>query len=171
MHSQQRGVGRGAVGSSLSLIAPAEDKAHSKIVEAARVTFSKVLLDGRLLTAAQERVNLAAKVVGADEMEKQVKSRNQWFLDKAKEADLELDDDLVEDTSNRSEREQSQLREAERARVRLSKLLAEPMKTQRLGKFLSTNSAARLEEVKPLAPVAKSGDGRGSKHSRKRKKG
>eukprot|EP00529_Nitzschia_sp_RCC80_P017209 CAMPEP_0113465596 /NCGR_PEP_ID=MMETSP0014_2-20120614/13824_1 /TAXON_ID=2857 /ORGANISM="Nitzschia sp." /LENGTH=845 /DNA_ID=CAMNT_0000357765 /DNA_START=11 /DNA_END=2545 /DNA_ORIENTATION=+ /assembly_acc=CAM_ASM_000159 len=101
-----RGMGEGAKGSSLSLVAPAEDKAHGKIAESANVTFSKVMLDGRLLTAAQERTNLASKIIEAAEMENKANSSNRWFAEKAKEADLDLDDGLIEDESQWSEKEQ-----------------------------------------------------------------
>ena len=138
----QRGIGAGAVGSSVSLISPAEDKAHSKIVQSLGVTFHKILLDGRLLASSQERTNLASKILAADEMKRQTDSSNNWFLEKAKEAELELDDDLMEKESNRPEKEQQQLLEAKRARVKLSQLLNEPMKKQKFGKFLSTNSEA-----------------------------
>ncbi|KAG7359102.1 DEAD/DEAH box helicase domain protein [Nitzschia inconspicua] len=137
-----RGMGEGAVGSSISLVAPAEDKAHRKIVESLGVTFIKVLLDGRLLAASQERTNLASKIISADEMQQKANSHNRWFLEKAKEAELDLDEGLLEDDNNRSEQERQQLLEAKRARVRLSQLLAEPMKKQKFGKFLSTNSEA-----------------------------
>ena len=114
------------------------------------------MLDGRLLSGAQERVNLATKVVIAADKLKTMQSRNQWFLEKAKEADLELDDDLLEDDDNIAERERNELREAKEARVRLATLLREPLKTQKFGKFLSTNSAAMQEEIKPL-PSLQSG--------------
>lgn len=130
------------MGSSLSLISPAEDKAHSKIVQSLGVAFHKVLLDGRLLTSSQERTNLASKIFSADEMQQKTNSSNRWFLEKAKEAELELDDNLMEDESNRSEKEQQQLLEAKKARVRLAQMLAEPMKKQKFGKFLSTHSEA-----------------------------
>ena len=116
-------MGEGAKGSSLSLVAPAEDKAHGKIAEAANVTFSKVMLDGRLLTAAQERTNLASKIVEAAEMENKANSSNRWFAEKAKEADLDLDDGLIEDESHWSEKEQQQLLEAKKAKLRLAQLL------------------------------------------------
>ena len=141
-------MGDGAVGSSLSLIAPAEDKAHSKIASSLSTPFNKVLLDGRLLTSSQERVSLASKIYIASEMEQKTKSHNKWFLDMAKEADLDLDDNMMEDENDRPEKEQQQLLEAKRARVRLAKLLAEPMKTQKYGKFLSTNSAALQNQLK-----------------------
>ena len=141
-------MGDGAVGSSLSLIAPAEDKAHSKIASSLSTPFNKVLLDGRLLTSSQERVSLASKIYIASEMEQKTKSHNKWFLDMAKEADLDLDDNMMEDENDRPEKEQQQLLEAKRARVKLAKLLSEPMKTQKYGKFLSTNSAALQNQLK-----------------------
>jgi hypothetical protein len=147
-------MGKGAVGSSLSLISPAEDKAHSKILEAAQVKFAKVLLDGRLMTAAQERVNLASRIVSSADVEQRTNASNNWFLEQAKAADLQLDDDLIEDDSNRHEREQVQLKEAKKAKIQLRQLLAQPMKTQRFGKFLSTNSAVMQDEIKPLPAVA-----------------
>ena len=112
----------GAVGTSLSLISPAEDKSHSKIVEALKVKFNKVLMDGRLMSSAQERTSLATKIVIAGEIDQKTNSQNKWFLDAAKEADLELDDDLLEDESNRSEKDQLQLKEAKKAKLRLEKL-------------------------------------------------
>jgi hypothetical protein len=153
-------MGEGAKGSSLSLIAPAEDRAHGKIVEAlgvgaaASASFTKVLLDGRLLSAAQERTNLASKIVIAAELESRTNSNNRWFLERAKEAELDLDDDLLVgggdgDNGDRPEKESQQILEAKRAKARLAQLLAEPMTTQRYGKFLSTNSSAAMQ-VKPL---------------------
>lgn len=138
----QRGIGEGAVGSSVSLVAPAEDKAHSRIVEAAQVQFSNVIMDGRLLSSAQERTNLASKIVLAEDVEQKTKHSNKWFLENAESAGLEVDDDLLEDDRNRPPKEQMQLNEARKAKTELARLLAEPMKTQRFGKFLSTNAAA-----------------------------
>jgi len=147
-------MGLGAKGVSLSLIAPAEEKSHGKIVRALQgAKFSKILLDGRLLSSAQERVNLASKVVVAAQKEHQIQSQNQWFLEKAKEADLELDEDLLEeDSANAADR--NDIRQAQAARVRLAQLLTEPMTTQRFGKFLSTHSAARHEEIQPMVGSA-----------------
>jgi ATP-dependent RNA helicase DDX24/MAK5 len=141
-------MGAGAVGSSISLIAPAEDKAHSRIASAVNVVFNKVLLDGRLLASSQERTNLASKIISVDEMQQKMSSHNRWFSEKAKEADLDLDEDLVEDESNLTAKLQQQILEAKRAKSRLQQLLAEPMKTQRYGKFLSTNSAAVQNQLK-----------------------
>ena len=141
-------MGEGAVGISLSLIAPAEDKAHSKIAGSLSVPFGKVLLDSRLMTSSQERVNLASKIYVVSEMEQKTNNHNRWFLEKAKEADLDLDDNMMEDASNRPEKEHQQVLEAKRARSQLARLLQEPMRTQKFGKFLSTNSAALQNQLK-----------------------
>mmetsp|Transcript_29335 Transcript_29335/g.29781 ORF Transcript_29335/g.29781 Transcript_29335/m.29781 type:complete len:146 (-) Transcript_29335:66-503(-) len=144
-------MGKGAVGSSLSLISPAEDKAQRKIAGALSVPFGKVNLDGRLLSSSQVRVNLASKIYAVSEIEQKTNSSNRWFIEKAKEADLDLDDDLVEDESNMSEKELQQILEAKKARVHLARLLKEPLQTQKFGKFLSTNSAALQNQLKQEA--------------------
>jgi hypothetical protein len=137
----------------LSLISPAEDKANAQIAEAVQVSFAKVLLDGRLMTSAQERTNLASRIVAAADVEQKCQSSNRWFLEKAKEADLELDDNLLEDDDSRPQQEMNQLQEARKAKVQLAQLLGEQMKTQRFGKFLSTNTAATQKgSVTPLIP-------------------
>ncbi len=74
----QRGVGEKAVGTSISLVAPAEEREHQKICEAVKGsgvrTLGQVHVDGRLLSAAQERVSLATKIVACSDIESQVKS-------------------------------------------------------------------------------------------------
>jgi hypothetical protein len=122
------------------LISPAEDNSHAKTAESLQVTFSKVFLDGRLMTSAQERSNLAFKMFLAGDLMQKTQSRNIGFLDAAKEADLEIDDDLLEGGSNMSQKGQLRLKEVRKAKVHLDQLLSEPMKTQRFSKFLSTNS-------------------------------
>jgi hypothetical protein len=122
------------------LISPAEDNSRAKTAESLQVTFSKVFLDGRLMTSAQERSNLAFKMFLAGDLMQKTQSRNIGFLDAAKEADLEIDDDLLEGGSNMSQKGQLRLKEVRKAKVHLDQVLSEPMKTQRFSKFLSTNS-------------------------------
>lgn len=105
-------------------------------------------MDGRLLAAAQERANLAAKVVECDEVETKAQNANKWFQVAAEEAGLDLDDDMIDEgLAGGDQRDQHKLREAKAARARLRQLLAQPMQTQRFGKFLSSNSAATEQEV------------------------
>lgn len=134
----------------MSLISSAEDKAHKKIVSELGATFEQVNLDGRLLTSAQERANLASKIVAAEEIESKAHKKNQWFREKAEEAGLEVDEDNLDDgLAGGTKREQQQLLEAKRSKGLLRKLLGEPMVTQRYGKFLSHNSAAKQQDVAP----------------------
>lgn len=144
----QRGMGERAVGCSLSLIASGEDKFHAKIVNALKVNFAEVPMDGRLLSASQERVNLACKVASAEDVERKAQRDNQWFKDQAVEAGLEIDDDLLEDgLAGGDSRDKARLSEARLARKRLRSLLAQSLQTQRFGKFLSTNSASTQRVV------------------------
>lgn len=143
-------MGKGAVGSSLSLISPGEDKFHDNVCVAlnSKHLFERVQMDGRLLGAAQERANLAAKIVTCDAVEQRANKSNQWFQRAAQDAGLELDDDELlwqEGLAGGDARDQQKLVEAKAARARLRQLLAEPMQTQRYGKFLSNNSAAATE--------------------------
>ena len=119
-------------------MAPTDDKNYSRIVQALKAKIQTVHLDGRLLRAAQARVNLASKVVSAEGEERKVQREKKWFHDQADEAGLELDESLVEtgDSSNRTRQ-----RDARQARAELSQMLAQPMQAQRYGKFLSTNSS------------------------------
>ena len=87
-------MGEKAVGSSVSLVSSAEERQQKAITdELGKHVFSPVQLDGRLLAEAQERVNLASKIVTCDEVESRSERSNKWFKDAAVDADLELDDD------------------------------------------------------------------------------
>ena len=144
-------MGEKAVGSSLSLVSPAEDKAHRKITSELNAVFYRVNLDSRLLAAAQERANLASKVIAAEKVEGKAQRDNQWFLKSAEDAGLEIDGDMLDGgLAGGNLKEQQQLREAQRAKGLLQKLLAEPMVKQRFGKFLSSNTAASKPEVSPF---------------------
>ena len=127
------------MGSSLSLVAPAEDKAHKIITEAVHASFSNVMIDGRIMNSSiAPRVNLASKIVAAEELEQKSQARKKWFEEKAEEAGLELDDNILEDESDRSPKGQARVKEAQKAKIELARLLSEPIKAQRFGKFLST---------------------------------
>lgn len=141
----QRGMGDTATGNSFSLIAPAEDKGHAAILTALNTRFENVLIDGRLLREAQERVNLATKVVQVSQVEHQANQNNRWFKEQAREAGLDLDDDLLEEGFGGDKRDRAKVQDAKAARKRLAVLLTEPIQKQRHGKFLSTNSEAPIE--------------------------
>ena len=158
-----RGMGKTAVGSSISLVSAAEEKHHQIICEA--IGTSKSLLnmpmDGKLLSSAQERVALATKIVNCEQAESQTSRQNQWFANAAEDAGLDLDDDLLEGgLISGNKRERQQFLEAKRAKDKLRQLLAMPMRKQAFGKFLSgvgLQGAIKAEkEVTPFIVQPKS---------------
>jgi hypothetical protein len=133
---KQRGVGEGAVGSALSLVAPTDEKKYARIMLQLKVKVPLLHLDGRLLRAAQSRVNLACRIVSAESDERKSQRDNKWFQVQAAEAGLEVDETLLETMTVSNH---SRIGEIRRARAELAQLLSEHMQTQRYGKFLSTN--------------------------------
>ncbi|KAL7563764.1 hypothetical protein ACA910_020449 [Epithemia clementina (nom. ined.)] len=141
-----RGVGPNAVGCSVSMVAPDEDKMHSAISKSLGVRFEPVMIDGRLLQGAQERVNLASKIAEVGNLEGRSQRQNQWLKGKAADAGIDIDEDILDEgLSGGDLRDRAKLKEAQRAREKLAQLLLEPLKPQRYGKFLSTNSSLKQE--------------------------
>ena len=116
---------------------------HNAIVKKLGVRFENVLLDGRLLSEAQERVNLASKVVAAESVQNKCQHDNAWLQQMAKDMDVDIDEDMMEEgLEGGTQRERNRLRESKKAKARLTRLLQQPLQTQRFGKFLSTNGRA-----------------------------
>ena len=140
----QRGVGEKAIGTSISLVAPAEEREHQKICEAVRGSGSRSLelvqIDVRLLNEAQERVALASKIVSCHDVESQASKKNKWLQDAAKEAELELDEDMMEGgLLDGDQRDRQRFLEAKRAKSELQRLLAKPMRKQHFLELVSEN--------------------------------
>jgi hypothetical protein len=120
-----------------------------------------VPIDGRFLRLAQERVNLACKVAEADDTDRKKQRDQQWFIDQANQAGLEVDEDLLDNDlteekqgkGSTSARDKARQNEARMARLRLQELLKQPIQTQRYGKFLSTIRSKQHTIVRPVAPV------------------
>lgn len=172
-----RGVGAKAVGTSISLVAPAEEREHQKICEAVRGAESKSLgqvhIDSRLLNEAQERVALATKIVSCNDFESQASKKNKWLQDAAKEAGLEIDEDMMESgLLDGDQRDRLRFLEAKRAKPELRQLLAQPMRKQHFGKFLSgaglMDSIKSEGEVKPFV-VKKSMKGKPRRKKKSKK--
>lgn len=141
------------------MVAPAEEREHQKICEAVQGAGSKSLeqvhIDGRLLNEAQERVALATKIVACNDVESQASRKNKWLQDAAKEAGLEVDEDMMEGgLLDGDRRDRQRFLEAQRAKAELRRLLAKPMRKQHFGKFLSgaglRESIKAENEVKPF---------------------
>lgn len=135
------------------------------MVDALKVIFETLNMDGRLLREAQERVNLASKVIAADEAGKRSQRNKQWVKEKAEAADLEFDDEMLDDGLLESDSKQLH-REASRAKDKLQSLLAQPLKSQRFGKFLSTNAGVnQLPIWRRSAPPSERAVGRKRKRT------
>jgi hypothetical protein len=143
------------------LVASGEDQFHSKIIKAINIKFMNVPMDGRFLRLAQERVNLACKVATADDGDRKQQRDQQWFIDQANQAGLEVDDDLFHDTVANNDEDRgvssnsssvlikARQKEARIARLRLQQLLSQPIQTQRYGKFLSTIMIQQQTTARP----------------------
>lgn len=84
-------------GLSISLVAPADAKYHSQICKMLQrpTGLSEFPFDHRYLPPIDERVRLA-KSINDDENESgKIKAEENWFAQMAKEADLDLDDNLL----------------------------------------------------------------------------
>lgn len=153
-----RGMGENAIGWSVSIISAAEERKHQDICERilgpGKKYFDEVPIDGRLLSAAQQRVNLASKIVISTDAESKANKKNKWFIDAANQAGLDVDEDMLDSgLKGGNDKDRQLLLEAEKAKKHLKKLLAIPMRTQSFGKFLSgagVSKAIKTEsKVKP----------------------
>jgi Superfamily II DNA and RNA helicases len=167
-----RGVGETAVGWSVSLVSASEEKAHQTICRAVRGdgtnSFVTAPIDGRLLANAQERVNLASKIVACENVESRTKKNNQWFIEAAKDADIELDSELLEDGQlGGSNKDRQQYLDAKRARLELNVLLSKPMRKQMFEKFLSNVGEAENHVIPHGAPNAVDNTRRSKKKRKK----
>ena len=138
----QRGMGENAIGTSVSLVAPAEEREHQKICESVfgegSKKFDQAHIDGRLLSEAQERVSLATKIVSCNDVESQASKKNKWLLDAANDAGLDVDESMLESSLlDGDQRDRQRFIEAKRAKEQLRQLLSKPMRKQHFGKFLS----------------------------------
>ena len=152
-------MGAKAVGTSISLVAPAEEREHLKICQAVQGVESKSLeqvhIDSRLLSEATARVALATKIVSCNDVESQASRSNKWLQDAAAGAGLEVDEDMMEGgLLDGDKRDRQRFLEAKRAKGELRQLLAQPMRKQHFGKFLSgaglRESIKSEGEVKPF---------------------
>mmetsp|Transcript_20913 Transcript_20913/g.31686 ORF Transcript_20913/g.31686 Transcript_20913/m.31686 type:complete len:811 (-) Transcript_20913:64-2496(-) len=148
-----RGMGESAVGCSLSLVASGEDRQQRAIAEeVGKKLFEPVKLDGRLLNEAQQRVNLASKIVSCEMIETRAKRNNKWFEEAALEAGLEVDDDMLDEgLAGGDNRDQQKLREAKTAQTQLKMLLSCPMVAQRFSKFQAhPNTPVDQQQINPI---------------------
>lgn len=156
-------------GLSFSLVAPRDEKMHAEVCRALLsgqtaeedeeeeeregkeeeqrqpLSMTTFPVDLRELNGARERVHLAGKIVGHEQEAGRQQASQSWFLKRAREADLELDADLLEETEAGTEKERQRARQMELDRQRLDELLSAPLVQQRR-KFI--NVAEKLQVLK-----------------------
>ncbi|KAL7548783.1 hypothetical protein ACHAWF_012036, partial [Thalassiosira exigua] len=113
------------------------------------------LWSSRLLNEAQERVALATKIVSCNDVESQVYKKNKWLQDAARDAELEVEESMLETNLLDGDRRDCQrFIGAKQANAKLRRLLAKGMRKQHYGKFLSgagvRDSLKAEEDVKPF---------------------
>lgn len=121
-------------GLSISLVGPADAKYHAQICKVLHrpTGLSDFPFDHRFLPAVDERVRLAKSINEDENANGKVKSEETWFSQMAAAADLDMDDNLMQelkfknDNKTGSGKKGAQSIEAQRAQ--LSHLLAEPLR-------------------------------------------
>jgi hypothetical protein len=95
---------------------------------------------------------LATKIVSCNDVESQATKKNKWLQDAAKDAGLDVDDDMMEGgLLDGDMRDRQRFLDAKRAKFDLRQLLARPMRIQHFGKFLS--GAGLRESIKSETDV------------------
>jgi ATP-dependent RNA helicase DDX24/MAK5 len=157
-------------GLSFSMVAPRDEKFHDEVCralfasstsqrpedpkEASGGSGAGILpfpVDLQELNATRERVHLAGKIVGHEQETGRQQATQSWFLKRAREADLDLDEELLNEKEHGTEKERQRSRQMEMDRKRLNELLSQPMGQQRR-KFInvadSLQALAQTEECK-----------------------
>ena len=156
-------------GLSFSLVAPRDENMHAEVCrtllsaptteegeeveeegvgeegQGQQLSMTTFPVDLQELNGARERVHLAGKIVGYEQEAGKQQASQSWFLKRAREADLELDEDLLEETEAGTEKERQRARQMGLDRQRLNELLLAPLVQQRR-KFI--NVAEKLQGLK-----------------------
>lgn len=121
-------------GLSISLVGPADAKYHAQICKVLQrpTGLSDFPLDHRFMAAVDERVRLAKAISEQESASGKVKSEETWFSQMAAAADLDLDDNLVQELQAKSAGSQKAgkngLPSVGAQRAQLSQLLAGPLR-------------------------------------------
>ncbi|KAF1316518.1 Dead deah box rna, partial [Globisporangium splendens] len=120
-------------GLSISLVGPADAKYHTQICKMLQrpTGLSDFPFDHRYLPAVDERVRLAKSINEEENATGKVKSEETWFSQMAAAADLDMDDNLVQELKSKKDSKKGGKKGAESIeaqRAMLSRLLAEPLR-------------------------------------------
>jgi hypothetical protein len=113
---------------------------------------------------------LASKIVACEDAESRTQKNNQWFADAASQAELDLDDTLLDEGQlGGSLKDRQHFLEAKRARLELKALLAKPMRKQAFGKFLSNKGLKEaIQAENEVKPYIVNASAKGKKKKKKR---
>lgn len=121
-------------GLSISLVGPADAKYHAQICKVLHrpTGLSDFPFDHRFLPAVDERVRLAKSICDEENESGKVKSEETWFSQMAAAADLDMDDNLMQELKSKSENKKKGGKKGalslDAQRAQLSRLLAEPLR-------------------------------------------
>ena len=115
-----------------------------------------------LLASAAKRVALAQKIYKSENLEERTSNNNNWFVKAAKDADLDLDEDWIDEgQAGGDERERQKFKEAEKAKGELKELLRQPIVRQKFGKFISGAGAKKQIDLQKKEEEGGQGGGGG----------
>merc|ERR1712194_243486 len=128
-----RGVGHDVSGFSILLVSPKDEKKYDYI--ASNQNFKSIKFDGRVLSKAQHRTNLASKIYLYEHTQLKSQKEKDFLFKISQDADIDYDPDDF-DENFVSNHDVVKKVEAKRARYELRQLLTQPMNNlHRYGKF------------------------------------
>ena len=122
-------------GISVSLVSPMDEPKHLRIIEALRPQaddaearlFDAFPIDDRKLDGAKERVGLARRITTRRLKAERIASENGWLRQQAKDADMDIDEDLADGQDARADFHLSNSHVDVQDEERLRELLARPL--------------------------------------------
>ncbi|TMW66540.1 hypothetical protein Poli38472_004305 [Pythium oligandrum] len=134
LHRSGRTARANKEGLSISLVSPADSKYHAQICKMLQrpTGLSDFPFDHRFLPTIDERLRLAKGINDHENVTSKAKSEETWFSQMAKEADLDLDDNLLSEIQSKKDKGASRKgkngESVESMRMELSRLLTEPLR-------------------------------------------
>lgn len=134
VHRSGRTARAGKEGLSISLVGPADAKYHAQICKVLQrpTGLSDFPFDHRFVPVVDERVRLAKAISEQENASGKVKSEETWFSQMAAAADLDMDDNLMQELQAKSAGSKKGGKNGapsiEAQRAQLSRLLSEPLR-------------------------------------------
>ena len=131
IHRSGRTARANASGTAVSVVSPEDRPFHDSVYAALGVkSFPNVKIDLQILPLLRERVSIAKKIFTQSFVISQSSKEKNWLQQNAEEADLELDDYLMEEIDNKGEAQQNDAKSKknlEKLKAKLNHLLNTPL--------------------------------------------